>query len=137
MQLTREEITALYSAGVEAEVGGVEQVAASNRRLHEQLQVQAAQLTAQERRIAALSARVKELTEGRSRSRRKEALCAADVLPTDATGGRGRVAGTLHWLHVASTPQLTHDAVQGKRGSGATAASGILPRFGGSSVHDG
>jgi cell division protein FtsB len=70
MQLTREEITALYSAGVEAVVGVVEQLAASNRTLHEQLQVQAAQITAQEQRIAALSARVKELEDQRTTNSR-------------------------------------------------------------------
>src|SRR5438128_1827480 len=95
MQLTREEITALYSAGVEAVVGGVEQVAASNRTLHEQLQVQAAQLTAQERRIAALSARVKELTEGRSRSRRPcaQRTCCLPTRRGDGDGWRARYTG--------------------------------------------
>ncbi len=65
----------------------------------------------------------------------KEALVAADVLHNDETGVR--VAGRLHWLHVASTQQLTHYGVHAKRGSVATAQIGILPRFEGISVHDG
>src|SRR2546421_216971 len=60
MQLTREQITALHSAGVEAGVGVVEELAASNRTLHEPLQVQADQSTAQAQRVPRLGARVKD-----------------------------------------------------------------------------
>ena len=40
-------------------------------------------------------------------------------------------------MHVACTAQLTHYAVHHKRGKDALDAIGILPRFGGTSVHDG
>ncbi len=65
----------------------------------------------------------------------KEALVQADVLHQDETGLY--VKGVRHWIHVACTTQLTHYAVHPKRGKVALDAIGILPRFGGTSVHDG
>jgi transposase len=65
----------------------------------------------------------------------KAALSRAPVLHSDETGVRR--AGRLAWAHVASTSRLTHYAVHSKRGSEATEAIGILPRFTGVSVHDG
>jgi transposase len=65
----------------------------------------------------------------------KEALVKADVLHQDETGLY--VKGVRYWMHVASTAQLTHYAVHHKRGKDALDAIGILPRFQGTSVHDG
>jgi transposase len=65
----------------------------------------------------------------------KQALTTVEVLHQDETGLY--VSGQRHWLHVACTEQLTHYAVHPKRGKVALEAIGILPRFEGTSVHDG
>ena len=65
----------------------------------------------------------------------KEALVKADILHQDETGLY--VNGLRYWMHVACTAQLTHYAVHPKRGKAALDAIGILPRFKGTSVHDG
>jgi len=65
----------------------------------------------------------------------KQALVKADVLHQDETGLY--VKGVRQWMHVTCTPRLTHYAVHASRGRAALDAIGILPRFGGTSVHDG
>ena len=61
-------------------------------------------------------------------------LIAADVAHFDESGLR--VEGKLQWLHVASTPKLTHYHVHRKRGQIGMKVGDILPRFQGWAVHD-
>jgi transposase len=65
----------------------------------------------------------------------KQALVEADVIHQDETGLY--VAGSRYWMHVTSTASLTHYQVHESRGQDALEAIGILPRFAGTSVHDG
>jgi transposase len=69
-----------------------------------------------------------------SRDSIKQQLIAADVGQFDESGLR--VEGKLHWLHVASTPELTHYHVHRKRGQEGMKAGGILPEFQGRAIHD-
>jgi len=64
----------------------------------------------------------------------QQQLIAADVANFDESGLR--VEGQLQWLHVASTPELTHYHVHRKRGQEGMEAGGILPTFQGGAVHD-
>lgn len=64
----------------------------------------------------------------------KALLRDAAVLPVDASGLR--VAGKLHWLHVASTERLTDYEVHTKRGYEAMEDAGMLDALRGTAVHD-
>jgi transposase len=64
----------------------------------------------------------------------KQALQEAAVAHFDETSVR--VEGQREWLHVASTPTLTHYGVHPQRGRDATDAIGILPAFTGTAEHD-
>lgn len=65
----------------------------------------------------------------------KATLQARPVLHVDETPVR--VNGQWHWVHVSSTARLTHFGLHPQRGATATEAIGILPRFGGTAIHDG
>src|SRR5229473_3033480 len=65
----------------------------------------------------------------------KEALISSSVIHQDETGLY--VTGKRQWMHVTCTSTLTHYAVHASRGHEALDAIGILPRFVGTSVHDG
>lgn len=69
-----------------------------------------------------------------SLARIKHQLLTAPLVHFDESGLR--VEGQLHWLHVASTPDLTHYHVHRQRGQVGMAAGGILPEFQGGAVHD-
>lgn len=63
-----------------------------------------------------------------------QGLIAAPALHADESGLR--VAGKLHWLHVASTAFLTFFGVHGHRGTEAMDALGVLPHFRSWLIHD-
>ncbi len=65
----------------------------------------------------------------------REQLAAAPVAHFDETGGR--VAGRLHWIHVACTETWTLFHLNTNRGRVAMDAAGVLPTFTGVAVHDG
>lgn len=65
----------------------------------------------------------------------REQLAAAQVAHFDETGGR--VAGKLHWIHVACNDTWTLFHLDRKRGRVAMDAAGVLPDFRGVAVHDG
>ena len=65
----------------------------------------------------------------------KTALAAAPVAHADETSIT--VAGQRRWVHVVSTPTLTHYAWHAKRGHAATDVIGVLPAFAGRLIHDG
>lgn len=65
----------------------------------------------------------------------KQAVCAAPVAHVDETGLR--VAGSLAWVHGASTTTHTVFHVHAKRGLEGTNSGGVLESFTGVMVHDG
>ncbi len=65
----------------------------------------------------------------------REQLSAAEVAHFDETGGR--VAGRLHWIHVACSDTWTLFHLSTKRGRTAMDSAGVLPTFTGVAVHDG
>jgi len=82
---------------------------------------------------AALATGAAQLADGEAQI--ATALAAAPVVHADETSLR--IGGQRHWLHVASTPTLTHYAAHRQRGHGATEAIGVLPRVSGRLLHDG
>jgi len=64
----------------------------------------------------------------------KEQLVNSEVVHLDETGFR--FSGKCHWLHVASTENLTYFFPHPKRGKKATEDINILPLFQGTAIHD-
>jgi transposase len=64
----------------------------------------------------------------------KDQLRGSATLHADETGFR--VANRLHYVHVASSERLTHYGGHTRRGTRAMDEIGVLPRFGGTLVHD-
>ena len=64
----------------------------------------------------------------------RAALTRAELVHADETGLR--VAGRLHWLHVACSPRFTALFCHRRRGKEAIDAAGVLPGFTGTLVHD-
>lgn len=62
------------------------------------------------------------------------ALSEAPVLHADETGVR--CAGKTHWLHVASTADLTLYTHSSKRGMEGLSVGGVLPEYRGKLMHD-
>jgi len=64
----------------------------------------------------------------------RDLAAAAPVTGFDETGARA--IGSLHWLHVASTPHVTWYYAHKRRGREAMDAAGILAHYRGCAVHD-
>src|SRR4051812_26859753 len=64
----------------------------------------------------------------------RAALTGAELVHADETGLR--VAGRLHWLHVACSPRFTALSCHRRRGREGIDAAGVLPGFTGTLVHD-
>jgi transposase len=65
----------------------------------------------------------------------RDQLAGAPVAHFDETGGR--IAGRLHWIHVACNQEWTLFHLDAKRGRVAMDAAGVLPTFRGVAIHDG
>jgi transposase len=65
----------------------------------------------------------------------KQGLRRSSVIHADETGLR--INGRLGYVHVASTPRLTHYAAAAHRGQTAITEINVLPRYRGTCVHDG
>jgi transposase len=86
---------------------------------------------------ATLSSAVKQCATGlvETELQIKRGVRRSAVIHADETGLR--VAGQLHYVHVASTARLTHYGADARRGKRAIDEINILPQYRGTCVHDG
>jgi transposase len=80
--------------------------------------------------VAACAARLQGFT-----TEVRDQLRKAPLAHFDETGAR--IEGRLHWMHSASTNDLTLYTANAKRGTVAFRAAGVLEHFTGVAVHDG
>jgi transposase len=85
--------------------------------------------------IVAAAQEVSRQVAGVNTAIQKHLTAHEEVVHFDETGVR--VEGKLHWLHSASTEQLTFYVIHTQRGSVAMDAMGILPSLKGRAMHDG
>ncbi len=151
-----EEIRALHRQGEEAVVAAFEQLVTLVRQLEARIQELEDQLAKNSRNsskppsgeimadryeqpvgdgtVVEAGVQVAEQVAPVNAAIKEHLVQTAGPVHLDETGAR--VAGKLHWFHVASTSMLTHLELNARRGVKAHDEIGLLPRRTGYVVHD-